>query len=310
MEGIFILNMIYNKSAKTFDEQLEKFKQRGLEIEDEEFAKFQLSTIGYYRLTGYWWSMLADKKKRLFKPNSKFSNIINIYNFDKELRILLFDVIESIEISFRTKLIYHTSLETSPWWFEDISNFKNEVHFVSNLESIDRELTQTKENFIKEHYKKYTSDERRPPAWKTLEITSFGTISKLYHNLANKIKSKNIIAMEFGAVNHYYLRTWLQSITQIRNIIAHHGRLWNKNLPGTPKLLSKPPFPWLINVPDSTEFYKLYTHLCLMKYLLNIIKPNNSFTNDLMLLFDKYNNIDQSALGMKKDWFNEPLWKN
>ncbi len=301
--------MIYNKTAKTFEEQIEILEQRGLIIEDKSLALFYLNSVGYYRLSGYWWSMLNNKRTKQFKPKSTFKNITNIYNFDRELRVVLFDVIENIEIAVRTKLIYHTSLEISPWWFENSSNFKNEFHFHSTLETIDRELKQSKENFIKKHYQKYQHDSRRPPAWKTLEISSLGTISKLYSNLNRKIKAKKSIAFELGAINAYYLPSWLQTITQIRNIIAHHGRLWNKNLPGKPKILSNPPFPWLKDVPNVNEHHKLYVHLSIMKYLLNIIKPDNLFSNNIMSLLDKYNNIDIKALGFRNNWYNEPLWR-
>jgi len=102
--------MIYNKSTKTIDEQIIQLKQRGLIIKDEMLARYYLGSVGYYRLSGYWWPMLADKTNHVFKSNSTFENIIAIYNFDKELRFILFDVIESIEIDFRTKLIYYLSL--------------------------------------------------------------------------------------------------------------------------------------------------------------------------------------------------------
>jgi abortive infection bacteriophage resistance protein len=142
-----------------------------------------------------------------------------------------------------------------------------------------------------------------------LEQTSFGSLSKLFGNLKNTIRSKDIIAREFGAVNHTYLPSWLQSIAQIRNYCAHHSRLWNKNLPGAPKLLSNPPFHWVKDVPREHEFKFLYIHLCLMRYLLNVIHPENNFANQLNLLFQKYPNVDVNALGMKPGWFDEPLWK-
>lgn len=301
--------MKYNKLAKTIPDQISQLQQRGLIITDIPQAEHYLNTVGYYRLSGYWWPMLADKNTRVFKPNSTFENVIDIYNFDKELRLLLFDVIESIEIALRNKLIHHPSLELSPWWFEDSNNFKDTVSHTDVLISIDRELQQTKEVFIKEHYKKYHTDTRRPPAWKTLEVVSFGTISKLYGNLKNAIKAKNTIAQEFGIVNHTFLPSWLQAISQIRNMCAHHSRLWNKNLPGAPRLMPKPPHPWLINVPQASEFFMLYIHLCCMKYLLNIIKPGNEMTAKLVSLLSHYKNIDPLALGLKPNWQDEPLWK-
>jgi abortive infection bacteriophage resistance protein len=258
-------------------------------------------------LAGYWWSMQDDKVNHIFKPNSHFSNVVNLYNFDRELRILLFDVIEKIEISLRTKLIYHLSHEFDPWWFQNNDLFIDIQAHVKTLATLQEEIERSKDTFIKEHKKKHKDDKRFPPAWKTLELTSFGALSRLYGNLKNNIDAKNIIAKEFGAVNHTYLPSWLQSITQIRNYCAHHSRLWNRNLPGTPKILSKPPLPWLSDVPTDTQ--KLYLHLCIMRYMLNIIDPQNNLTLQLKSLLGKYPNIDLNALGFKVNWENEPLWK-
>lgn len=270
-------------------------------------------TFSYYRLAGYWWSMQKDKINHLFKPNSTFENVIEIYNFDRELRTLLFDVIERIEIGFRTKLINHLSTEIGPNWFEDSVNFIDTSQHTKFLIAIDNELLRSKEAFIIEHNKKHPKDTLRPPAWKTLEVISFGTMSMLYGNLKPSIKSKKKIARDLNAINHEYLQSWLQSITQIRNICAHHGRLWNKNLPGRLKVLPNPPGKWITNIPIvnepiMNEHKMLYIHLCTMKYLLDVINPNNTFGKKLKNLLIKYPNIDPNALGLKPNWENEQLW--
>ena len=298
--------MIYHKQALTIESHINQLKARGLLIHDLNQAKHYLSHVSYYRLAGYWWPMQSDKALHLFKPNSKFEDVIALYNFDRELRILLFDAIEKIEISLRTKLIQHLSHEFDSYWFQNIAIFQDTGALIETLACIKEELDRSKDTFIKEHKKKYKDDLRFPPAWKTLELTSFGSLSKLYGNLKNTIRSKDIIAEELGAVNHTFLPSWLQSIAQIRNYCAHHSRLWNKNLPGTPKILPKPPYKWLKDVPRDTT--KLYLHLCIIKYLLSIIAPENSFSLKLKELFNKYPNVDQSALGMFQSWKNEDLW--
>ncbi len=134
-------------------------------------------------------------------------------------------------------------------------------------------------------------------------------MSKLYGNLKSSVKSKDTIAAELNTVNHTYLPSWLQSIAQIRNICAHHGRLWNKNLPGRPALLSKPPAPWLNNVPPVNEHHMLYTHVCCMKYLLDVADKEHHFAKKLGELLEKYPSVDLNALGFQKEWQNEPLWQ-
>lgn len=301
---------MFNKNATSISQQIEILKNRGLLIKDESYAAHQLANISYYRLGEYWYSMQDDKENHTFKPNSTFENVMALYNFDRELRFFLFDVIERIEISLRTKLIYHLSHEFDPWWFQNFELFEDSKALVKTLSGLEEELERTKEATIKNHNKKHKDDKRFPPAWKSLEQTSFGSLSKLYGNIKNTIQSKDEIAKEFGAVNHTYLPSWLQSITQIRNYCAHHSRLWNKNLPSTLKLLPKPPYKWINDVPNQNDFQYLYIHLCIMKYLLNTIEPDNQFTFRLKSLFKKYPNVDSKALGMKPNWAQEELWNN
>lgn len=301
---------MFLKGPTTVPEQIQLLKSRGLTIDDENLAVQYLSHVSYYRLGEYWYSLQSDKENHIFKPQSVFSDVIFLYEFDRELRMLLFDVIERIEISLRTKLIYHLSHEFGPWWFQNFDLFTDNLALVKTLANIEEEISRSKEKYIKDHFKKHKDDQRFPPSWKTLEQTSFGSLSKLYGNLKNTIKSKDLIAVELGAVNHTYLPSWLQSIAQIRNYCAHHSRLWNKNLPGSPKLLSKPPFNWVNDVPKQHEFQHLYIHLCLMKYLINIIYPVNDFTPRLSALLQKYPSVDPNALGMKPNWEEEQLWKN
>lgn len=298
--------MTYSKEAYTIEQQILQLQERGMLIADFELAKHYLSHVSYYRLAGYWWPMQADKVNHIFKENSKFEDVINLYNFDRELRILLFDVIEKIEISVRTKLIYHLSHEFDPWWFQNPELFEDTQALIKTLATIQEEIERSKDAFIVDHKKRYKEDKRFPPSWKTLEMTSFGSLSKLYGNLKNTIQSKDTIARELGAVNHTYLPSWLQSIAQIRNYCAHHSRLWNKNLPGAPKILSKPPHAWINEVPSNTQ--QLYLHLCIMRYLLNVVVPENTFNVRLKEIVNKYPNVDPNALGLKPDWENEPLW--
>jgi len=300
---------MYIKDALTIQQQTQQLIDRGLLIDED--AQHFLSHISYYRLAGYWWPMQKEPKEdHLFKPNSKLSDVISLYNFDRELRIIIFDSIEKIEISLRTKLIYHLSHEYGPWWFQNLEIYQDVPEAVKTLAVLGEELGRSKDIFIKEHFKKHKDDKRFPPSWKTLELTSFGGLSRIYGNLKVNVVSKDLIANEFGVVNHTFLPSWLQSIAQIRNYCAHHSRLWNKNLPGRPKLLPNPPFLWIKDVPGEPEWHMLYIHLCCIKYLLNIIQPLNLLTTQLSSLFEKYPTVDQNALGMKKDWSREDLWKH
>ena len=252
--------------------------------------------------------MQADKVNHIFKKGSQFDDLIKLYNFDRELRLLVFNAIERIEIGLRTRLIYYLSHEFDPWWFQKSEIFINTMALTRTLYNLDEEILRSKEVFIKQHRRNYPNDKRFPPAWKTLELTSFGNLSKLYGNLKNTVRSKDEIAKSLGAVNHTYLPSWLQSIAQIRNICAHHGRLWNKNLPGTVKLLKAPPHDWINNVPSPGEFQYLYIHLCIIVYLMDRVSPGHHFKSRFNYLIKRYPSVDEKALGLKDNWRNEPLW--
>ncbi|TDS12344.1 Abi-like protein [Sphingobacterium paludis] len=131
---------MYDKSAFTIQQQIKRLGDRGLIIADSDNAEHCLSHISYYRLAGYWWPMQANKSNHIFKQDSRFCDVIALYNFDRELRLLFFDVIEKIEISLRTKLIYHLSHEVDPWWFQNFDIFRNAGDMVKTLSVLEREI--------------------------------------------------------------------------------------------------------------------------------------------------------------------------
>ena len=197
------------------------------------------------------------------------------------------------------------SLDHGAWWFEDGTLFKDNRLFRDNLQLIDSELIRSKEVFIQEHYLKYATP-NRPPSWKTIETLSMGHLSKLYNNL-NTSPAKKRIAHTLDIPKPHFLESWLQAISLVRNLCAHHSRVWNKNLPKPPLLLPRLPKPWLVQLPTGPN--KVYASLCCIKYLLNTVSPGNSLTTKLTTLFNEYPNIDQKALGFESDWSTEPLWK-
>ena len=135
---------MFDKNALSIEEQIHQLSTRGLLIENFDFATQTLQHISYYRLAGYWWPMQADKECHVFKPNSKFTDAVALYNFDTELRNLLFEVIEKIEISFRTKLIYYLSMEFDAWWFQNTSLFIDTAALIKTLSSIEEEVERSK----------------------------------------------------------------------------------------------------------------------------------------------------------------------
>ena len=295
----------YNKQPISIADQISTLKNRGLMFDNDQAAIESLKIISYFRLANYWKPMESDKLNHIFKPNSKFENVLSLYNFDKELRTIIFSAIQSIEIALRTKIIQIVSSNYGAFWFTNKSLFSKVTIFSKCLSNIEEELKRSKEDFLIEHFAKYDNPPY-PPAWKTLEVSSFGTLSKLYCNLTDNNLKKQI-AREFGLPQHLYLESWIKSLSVLRNCIAHHARIWNRKYPWKPQIPKKLQSPWIQNSTISHE--KLYAQLCCIGYLLNAIHPNNNFKQKLKKLLSKYSIVDISAMGFPKLWYNEALWK-
>ena len=236
---------------------------------------------------------------------SCFSDIVKLYSFDKELRALLFTAIQTIEVSVRTKIIKHFALEFGAFWFMDESYSTNEVRFAANLAVIRKEVSRSHDDFIIEHFRKYSEPEL-PPVWKTLEVISMGTLSKLYSNFSDA-SAKHAVAREFGLNHHKFLRSWLECLAVLRNCCAHHSRLSNRVFPVKPKMPERMPNTWIANF--SFREQTLYPQLCYVAYWLNSITSDNTFIADFKQLLAKYPSVNTRLLGFPCNWEQEPLWR-
>ena len=185
----------YNKVALTYQQQITQLQKRGLAIENIHRVIHLLENISYYRLSGYWFPMLADKSNHLFKNGSTFQNAFLLYCFDRELRVLILRELEKIEVSIRAKMIYRLSHAYGAFWYEDANHFKNHVKHAKSLGSLQIEFNRSDEEFIQAFKNKYSDP--LPPSWMMLEITSFGTLSSLYSNLKSGLPKREI-AKHFG----------------------------------------------------------------------------------------------------------------
>lgn len=301
----------YTKPPISISEQLSILKQRGLSFENDKKALEQLGNISYFRLANYWKPLEQDKISHIFKPGSTFDRVLLLYNFDKELRDLLFSAIQVIEIGLRTRVIQKVSSRYGAFWFAEASRFSDESRFGSCLKKLLEEISRSKEPFLLEHARKYDTPPY-PPAWKALEVSSFGTLSKLYCNLADT-KLKKQIAKDLSLPHHCFLESWAMSLSVLRNCVAHHARVWNRKFPLKPQLPRYLVDKW-INLPaQQAELLKmqtkLYAQLCCMAYLLNVILPTNKFAQTLKALLSRYPNVDVSAMGFPEDWKSQPLWR-
>lgn len=294
----------YPKQLISFTEQIALLKQRGMTFTDETKAFHLLRNISYYRLSGYWYPLLADKQLHIFKPGSTFEAAYSMYKFDCEFRQLLIVELEKIEVAVRTQIAYILSSQYHAHWFEDSSLFSNPVRHAKVLAKIDEEYSRSDEEFIMAFKRKYS--DHFPPSWMTMEIASFGTLSILYGNLLPG-RAKRAIAAYFGLADTVFA-SWLHCIVYIRNICAHHSRLWNRFLSIRP-LMPRSPRNTFIALPASGT-QQTYFILSMIIYLLNKVNPNHSFVSRFRELLRRYPSIDIRAMGFPTDWINEKLWKD
>ena len=294
----------YIKPPLNLLQQINLLKSRGLIIDNDEKAKHLLEHISYYRLSGYWYPLLANKQTHNFKINATLDTAFALYCFDRELRQLVLAEIEKIEVAVRAKISYVLAHKHGPFWFQNQTIFKDLVKHAETLTKISSEFSRSDEEFIHAFKQKYFNS--LPPSWMMMEITSFGAMSQLYKNLKPG-KEKRKIAHHFGLTDTVFI-TWLHSFVYLRNVCAHHTRLWNRAMSIRPQIPHAPQKTWLEN--GNLQNNRTYFILCMVAYLLQTVNPNNHFAEKIKNLLNKYHNVDTNALGFTDNWENERLWRN
>jgi abortive infection bacteriophage resistance protein len=253
--------------------------------------------------------MQSDLTNHIFSTDTYFEDIIDRYNFDRHLRLILFDAIERIEIALRTKMIYHLSIAYGSLWYLDAAKFDNAAIHSLTLTDLHKEFSRSQEIFIKDHKQRYPNQDA--DAWKIIEVASMGTLSKLYKNLKHQLPEKASIAKEMGLNLHSELSSWLEAITYVRNIIAHHSRLWSRNMVKRPiELIINPKNAWLSGALSPVQSKKPFLIISCMLYLCNQVTPNHHIKIKLLQLINANPSIPIYKLGFLNNWQNHPLWKS
>lgn len=298
----------FNKPPTSISEQIALLQQRRLTIKDPVLTEHYLTHVGYYRLAGYWQVLQNDPVKHTFIPGTTFENVIELYNFDRELRILLSDAIERIEVSLRSLIVNTMCPVYGPGWYSNVDCAEREDRYVENIASVNAELDRTSEDFIAHHDRKY-GKEIHPPAWKTMQVLSFGTLSKIYSNIRNDFPEKKAIARMLGLPTYTWLESWMVVISVLRNYCAHHSRVCYRKFNFPPKELIKSKQPWIKNFPTGILKEQLYFQLCTIKYILDRCSPGNHFSEKLKQLIAKYPTISANRMGFMPGWEGEDLWQ-
>lgn len=217
--------MKYSKPSLSIQDQLALLKARDLIVPDNQRAKRYLTFIGYYRLSVYFLPFQNDKDK--FDSGTKFDDILNLYIFDRKLKLLVLDAIERIEIAAKAVISNYMSRKFGIHWFlmERLFQKKSEWEFfITTLEKIIQK--NRKKDHIKHYRDKYGSKSPYPPSWNIMEILTFGNVSHLFSNLRGKHKKG--ISQKFQLTSKS-LDDLLRSVVDCRNLCAHHERFWNSS---------------------------------------------------------------------------------
>ena len=284
------------KPFKTVEEQIEILENRGLIINNKNYAKFILSNVNYYRFTAY---LLTYKNADdTYVEGITFEMIYHLYNFDKEFRALLIDILGSIEISFRTYIAYTLAIKHGPLGYLKDNNFINKDYHNSFLLSLQNEkINNSNKLFIKHHNEKY---EGKLPIWVATEIMSFGMLSKLYSNMIPE--DTTYIKNNLCNVNPKLVGSWLQSLTLIRNQCAHYGRIYNTIFPII-KIKNQ-------DKKNNIDNKKIFAYILAMNHLIADRTVWNKFFIKLQGLITDYNEyIDLDLIGFPNNWV-EILSKN
>jgi len=297
----------YSKQALTFDQQLDKLKHRGMIVADDPEALHMLATVSYYRLSGYWYPMRklsSTNGERLndFRPGTTFSKVIELYEFDRELRSLVLDAMERIEIGIRTQMTYHFGHAHGAFGHTVDTNFHHRFDHQKWLGSIETEAGRSRDQFI-QHYQSTYSGFPRLPVWIATEVMSLGSLSFFYKGMLSPDK-RNVSG--FFNLHPRRLQNWLHVVTYVRNVCAHHSRLWNRALAISPDQIREPSW----SPPITPRNDRLFYILLMVRHLLKAINPQDDWHIRVNQLVSPIAATDsyRKAMGMPEAWRTHPLW--
>jgi abortive infection bacteriophage resistance protein len=310
------------KSFTSYAEQLQRLRLRGLEITNDAQALNILRLLGYYRLSGYYYPLRNTNpvghpgRQDSFKPGSSFELISELTSFDKRLRMQLLYGLETVELAVRVAIAHrlgkfdpqaHLNPKLLDGRFTRLHANKHISGHQSWIERFNEKLSESKEDFVDHHHKQYDG---QIPIWVAIEVWDFGMLSRFFAGMASR--DRNALAMQFGAHDGEVLSSWLRMFNFVRNVSAHHSRLWNRRNPQTPvlppldrcRLLSQ-----LHTYPDSKS--KLFGSVSCLAVILRHIDPESTWASELKALLGTFpisNLISLMDAGFPQSWESTDLW--
>ena len=299
--------MKYSKPATSIPDQIALLKARGMIVENEDTAHHYLQFISYYRLRAYWLPFEVPAKANgdhAFRDGTRFEDVLALYIFDRELRLLVLDAIERVEIALRAQWSHHMAMTHGPHGYLKQNHYKHVKLHAKDVAKLTEEFGHSRDTFAEHYRRKYTSPEL-PPIWMAAEVMSFGLLSKFYGDLKRRAE-RQAIARPFG-LDEKILTSFAHHMSHVRNICAHHGRLWNKRF--TVKM-TVPTYPARLTVAmRGADARYLHNTLVMLDHLLAIIAPGSEWTRRVAALIDDCALADPRSMGFPEGWRERPMWK-
>lgn len=298
--------MRFAKPALDIPAQIALLEARGLHVPDHARAAHYLRHISYYRLRAYWMTLeapAAPEQDHGFVPGTSFDDVLNLYIFDRHLRLLIIDAIERIEVAVRGVWALHMATRHGPHGYLDPALYKKAHFFTRGLTAFEEEFERSRDSFILHYKRKYTAPVL-PPVWMAAEIMSFGQLSKWIENLRTSA-DRQALARGFG-IDERVFCSFLRHLTVVRNICAHHGRLWDRQLTVTMMVPTHPGD--LARSMNPAAPAAIYNCLALLAHMLAVIAPRSRWSTDLEQLIADTPKLNIALMGFPNDWRNRPTW--
>ena len=296
----------YAKLPLPVAEQVKLLEKRGMIVADPSFAAKALSSVSYYRLSAYSYPFRANPDTSRFRDGTTFERVWRYYRFDRRLKNVVLDGVERVEIATRTKIVNWFTQQYGAFGYRDTANFAapvDKVRYSKTLTLIDDETMRSNEEFVA-HFRKVYDTSDGLPLWMATELMTFGNMLTFFRML--KMKDKKAIAREFG-LNADTFETWLKSLNFVRNVCAHHGRLWNRHLaiaPGIPVKDARWHEKRYPIVPS-----RIYSILCILKQLIDVIAPQSGWKDRLFALLADFPDIHRLSMAIPTGFEKSALWK-
>jgi abortive infection bacteriophage resistance protein len=223
------------------------------------------------------------------------------------LRLLTLDAIERVEVAIRSQLAYHLAHFIGPFGYVKPANLPklDSDQFGKFLTRVYDETKKSPEEFVEHFHNKYGDKHSYMPIWMAIEIMPFGMFYTLFKGVAPTLKQT--LASPYD-VTDTVLSSWLGALNSVRNICAHHGRLWNRQLGFRPMIPNNRKYPqWRSPVAIPSD--RVFGVLTILRYLLVKIAPQSKWRERLFTLLAEYPDIPRGPIGFPPDWEKCPIWQ-